>query len=132
MAPSTASKNEATRGPNQAAEMVSDKGMAVRPLEFGSIADISRRSTGRNSRASRPVANAGDYEVAGNWVTIHPAAAKFPVVMKAKANEVYEFRIEGKNLYFSQRRNARGQETQGAATKLRGEMKGCSPRIGGC
>lgn len=62
------------------------------------------------------VANAGTYEVSGNLATIHPIAAKIPVVMKDGANEVYAFRIEDGVLSFTQQRNARGVTVQGAAT----------------
>jgi Lipocalin-like domain len=61
-------------------------------------------------------ANAGTYEVSGNLVTIRPIVAKTPVVMKPGANEVYAFRVEGKMLSFTQRRNARGVTVQSAPT----------------
>ena len=54
------------------------------------------------------LANAGTHEVSGDLITIHPLAAKVPVVMKPGANEVYRFRIEGKTLTLKQVRNARG------------------------
>jgi hypothetical protein len=60
------------------------------------------------------IANTGRFEISGDLVTIRPIAAKFPVVMKAGANEVYAFRVEGNMLYLTQRRNARGVEVQGA------------------
>src|SRR5438552_12959720 len=61
-------------------------------------------------------ANAGTYEVSGNLMTIKPIVAKIPIVMKAGANEVYAFRIEGKTLSFTQQRNARGVTVQNATT----------------
>ncbi len=54
------------------------------------------------------LANAGTYEISGDLITIHPVAAKIPVVMKPGATEVYQFRIEGKTLTLRQVRNARG------------------------
>ncbi len=54
------------------------------------------------------LANAGTYEIAGDLMTIHPIAAKFPVVMKSGATEVYRFHVEGKTLTLQQVRNARG------------------------
>ena len=62
------------------------------------------------------IANAGVYEVAGNLVTIRPIAAKFPVVMKPGAYEVYAFRIDDKTLSLTQQRNVRGP-VQGGATR---------------
>jgi hypothetical protein len=61
-------------------------------------------------------ANAGEYEVSGNVVTIKPIVAKIPVVMKPGANEAYAFRIEGNTLSLTQQRNARGVTVQNAAT----------------
>ena len=52
--------------------------------------------------------NAGSYEIAGNLVTIRPVVAKIPVVMKPGAYEVYEFKIDGRTLSLTQRRNVRG------------------------
>lgn len=83
------------------------------------VADTSKATADELRAVWGPlIANTGEYEVAGDRVTIRPTAAKIPVVMKPGANEVYEFRVEGKNLYFAQRRNARGRATQGAMTKL--------------
>jgi hypothetical protein len=62
--------------------------------------------------------NAGVYEIQGNLVTIRPVVAKFPVVMKPGAYEVYEFRVEGNALTLTQRRNVRGPVSSGATTKL--------------
>jgi hypothetical protein len=61
-------------------------------------------------------ANAGTYEVLGNFVTIRPIVAKIPIVMKPSANEVYVFRVEGNTLSLTQQRNARGVTVQNAAT----------------
>ena len=62
------------------------------------------------------LANAGTYEISGDLMTIHPLVAKIPVVMKAGANEVYRFRIEGKTLTLRQVRNARGIAVGSAPT----------------
>jgi hypothetical protein len=62
------------------------------------------------------LANAGTYEISGDLLTIHPLVAKIPVVMKAGANEVYQFRIEGKTLTLRQVRNARGVAVNSAPT----------------
>jgi hypothetical protein len=62
--------------------------------------------------------NAGSYEIAGNLVTIRPIVAKIPVVMKPGAYEVYEFKIEGKTLTLTQRRNVRGPVENGATRTL--------------
>ena len=64
------------------------------------------------------LANSGVYEVAGNLVTIRPIAAKFPVVMKPGAYEVYSFRIEDKTLTLTQQRNVRGPVERGATRTL--------------
>lgn len=63
------------------------------------------------------LANTGTYEISGDLMTIHPVAAKFPVVMKPGANEVYRFHIEGNTLTLQQVRNARGVEAQGAVVR---------------
>jgi hypothetical protein len=47
-----------------------------------------------------------------------PIVAKFPVVMKAGAYEVYEFHVDGNILPLTQRRNVRGPVANGATTKL--------------
>ena len=62
------------------------------------------------------LANSGTYEVSGDLLTIHPLVAKHPVVMKAGANEVYRFRIEGNTLTLKQVRNARGVSVESAPT----------------
>jgi hypothetical protein len=62
------------------------------------------------------LANAGTYEISGDLITIHPLVAKIPVVMKPGANEVYQFRIEGKTLTLRQVRNARGVAVDSAPT----------------
>jgi hypothetical protein len=62
------------------------------------------------------LANAGTYEISGDLITIHPIVAKSPVVMKSGANEVYQFRIEGKTLTLKQVRNARGVAVVSAPT----------------
>lgn len=62
------------------------------------------------------LANAGTYEISGDLITIHPLVAKIPVVMKPGANEVYQFRIEGKTLTLRQVRNARGVAVASAPT----------------
>jgi len=54
------------------------------------------------------LANAGSYDISGDLITIRPIVATIPVVMKAGANEVYRFHIEGKTLTLQQVRNARG------------------------
>jgi hypothetical protein len=62
------------------------------------------------------LANAGTYEISKDLITIHPLVAKTPVVMKPGANEVYQFRIEGKALTLRQVRNARGVAVDKAPT----------------
>jgi hypothetical protein len=62
------------------------------------------------------LANAGTYDLSGDLLTIRPTVAKFPVVMKAGANELYRFHIEGKTLTLQQVRNARGVTVAQAAT----------------
>lgn len=62
------------------------------------------------------LANAGTYEISGDLLTIRPIAAKFPVVMKTGANEVYRFHVEGKTLTLQQVRNARGVKVAQAPT----------------
>ena len=65
------------------------------------------------------LANAGTYDIAGDLLTIHLIAAKFPVVMKPGANEVYRFHVEGKTLTLQQVREARGVTvTQGSTLKF--------------
>jgi hypothetical protein len=62
------------------------------------------------------LANAGTYDISGDLLTIRPTVAKIPVVMKAGANEVYRFHIEGTALTLQQVRNARGITVAQAAT----------------
>jgi hypothetical protein len=64
------------------------------------------------------LANAGEYEIAGDLLTTRPIVAKIPVVMKPGAFEVYRFRVEGNTRTFTQIRNARGPVERGATTKL--------------
>lgn len=64
------------------------------------------------------IANSGAYTVEGNLVTIHPVVAKFPIVMKPGAYEVYAFDIQGNKLTLTQRRNVRGPVERGSITTL--------------
>jgi hypothetical protein len=81
------------------------------------IADMSKAGADELRAIWGPLlANAGTYEVSGDLITIHPIVAKSPVVMKAGANEVYRFRIEGKTLTLRQVRNARGVAVDSAPT----------------
>ena len=64
------------------------------------------------------IANAGAYTLEGNLLTIRPVVAKFPVVMKAGAYEVYEFEIQTNKLTLTQRRNVRGPVERGSVTTL--------------
>ena len=81
------------------------------------IADTSKATADELRAVWGPlVANAGSYEVSGDLITIHPLVAKIPVVMKAGANEVYRFRIEGSTLALTQVRNARGVAVTSAPT----------------
>jgi hypothetical protein len=64
------------------------------------------------------LANAGVYEISGDLLTIRPAVAKSPVVMKPGAYEVYRFRLDGDGLSLTQVRNSRGPVEQGAIWKL--------------
>jgi hypothetical protein len=67
------------------------------------IADTSKATADELRAIWGPmVANAGKYQVSGNLITIHPVVAKIPVVIKAGANEVYQFRMEGKTLTLRQ------------------------------
>lgn len=63
------------------------------------------------------LANTGTYEISGDLMTIHPVAAKFPVVMKPGGNEVYRFHLEGNTLTLQQVRNARGVEVQSGVVR---------------
>jgi|SRR6185437_926792 len=60
------------------------------------------------------LANSGTYAISGDLITIHPIAAKSPVVMKPGATEVYRFHIEGNTMTLRQVRNARGVMVQSA------------------
>jgi len=83
------------------------------------ITDLSK-ATADDLRAlyGPMVGNAGEYEIAGNQVTIRPVVAKIPVVMKPGAYEVYEFKVENNNLTLTQRRNVRGPVERGAVWTL--------------
>jgi hypothetical protein len=81
------------------------------------IAEIGKATADELRTVFGPLlANTGTYDVSGDLITIHPIAAKFPVVMKPGANEVYRFRIEGTMLTLQQVRNARGVSVESAAT----------------
>ena len=81
------------------------------------LVDISKATADELRAIWGPLlANAGSYEIAGDLMTIHPLVAKFPVVMKPGATEVYQFRIEGKTLTLRQVRNARGVAVDSAPT----------------
>ena len=89
--------------------------MMAASAERPDLVDMNAATADQLRAVFGPVAaNSGTYDVAGDLVTIHPIAAKFPVVMKPGATEVYAFRIEGNTLYFTQRRNARGVDVQNA------------------
>ena len=78
------------------------------------IADVSKATADEvRSQYGPMMGNAGVYEIAGNMVTIRPVVAKFPVVMKPGAYEVYEFKIENNILTLTQRRNVRGPVERG-------------------
>lgn len=82
------------------------------------IADTNRASADELRALWGPmIANSGTYEVSGDRITIHPIAAKIPVVMKPGATEVYQFRIEGKTLTLKQVRNARGVTVDSAPVR---------------
>ena len=81
------------------------------------VADTSKATADELRAMWGPLlANAGTYEISGDLITIHPLVAKIPVVMKAGANEVYQFRVEGKTLTLRQVRNARGVTVSSAPT----------------
>ena len=91
--------------------------MTLAATDRPDIADTSKATADELRAVWGPlIANAGTYEVAGDLITIHPMVAKIPVVMKAGANEVYRFRIEGKTLTLKQVRNARGVAMDSAPT----------------
>src|ERR1044071_19909 len=91
--------------------------MVLAATDRPDIADMSKATADELRAIWGPLlANAGTYEVSGDLITIHPLVAKFPVVMKPGANEVYRFRIEGKTLTLRQVRNARGVSVDSAPT----------------
>lgn len=63
------------------------------------------------------LANSGTYDISGDLITIHPIAAKSPVVMKPGATEVYRFHIDGKTMTLQQVRNARGVMVENAEVR---------------
>ncbi len=81
------------------------------------IADVSKASAD-DMRAlwNGWVANTGTYERSGDLVTIHPAGAKNPVVMKPGSTEVYRATVDTSTLSWTQQRNARGVAVANAPT----------------
>ena len=94
--------------------------MMAASTERPDIVDLSKATADEMRALYGPMSgNAGTYEIDGNAVTIRPIVAKFPVVMKPGANEVYGFRIEDNVLSLTQQRNARGVVVQnGNTTRL--------------
>ena len=94
--------------------------MMAASTERPDIADLSKATADEMRALYGPMSgNAGTYEFDGSAVTIHPIVAKFPVVMKPGANEVYGVRIEDNVLVLTQQRNARGVVVQnGNTTRL--------------
>ena len=91
--------------------------MVLAATDRPDIADMSKATADELRAIWGPLlANAGTYEVSGDLITIHPLVAKIPVVMKPGANDVYQFRIEGKTLTLKQVRNARGVAVESAPT----------------
>jgi hypothetical protein len=91
--------------------------MVLAATDRPDIADTSKATADELRAIWGPLlANAGTYEISGGLITIHPLVAKVPVVMKPGANEVYQFRIEGKTLTLRQVRNARGVAVDSAPT----------------
>jgi len=83
--------------------------MLLAPLDRPDLADTNTATADDLRTQWGPIlANSGSYEISGDLITIHPLVAKIPVVMKPGANEVYQFKIEGKTLTLKQVRNARG------------------------
>lgn len=83
--------------------------MVMAATDRADIADTNKATADELRAYWGPLlANAGTYDIAGDLLTIHPIAAKFPVVMRAGANEVCRFHVEGKTLTLQQVRNARG------------------------
>jgi hypothetical protein len=92
--------------------------MLLAPIDRPDLADTSQATADELRVQWGPMlANAGSYEISGDLITIHPIVAKIPVVMKPGANEVYQFRIEGKTLTLKQVRNARGVTVDSAPTR---------------
>jgi hypothetical protein len=91
--------------------------MVLAATDRPDIADTSKATADELRAIWGPLlANAGTYEISGDLITIYPLVAKIPVVMKSGANEVYQFRIEGKTLTLRQVRNARGVAVGSAPT----------------
>jgi len=82
------------------------------------IADLNKATADEMRALYGPLAaNAGVYEIDGSAITIRPVVAKFPVVMKPGANEVYGFRIEDNVLFLTQQRNALGVVVPNGTTR---------------
>ncbi|HEX6465561.1 MAG TPA: hypothetical protein VFZ98_13960 [Vicinamibacterales bacterium] len=93
--------------------------MMAASTERPEITDLSKATADEVRALYGPmIGNAGVYEISGNQVTIRPVVAKIPVVMKAGAYEVYEFKIEGNSLTLTQRRNVRGPVERGTVWTL--------------
>src|SRR5262245_57711285 len=93
--------------------------MMAASTERPDITDLSNATADQLRALYGPmVGNAGVYEIAGNQVTIRPVVAKIPIVMKPGAYEVYEFKVEDKNLTLTQRRNVRGPVERGTVWTL--------------
>jgi hypothetical protein len=91
--------------------------MVLAAIDRPDVTDTSKATADELRAIWGPLlANAGTYDVSGDLITIHPLVAKIPVVMKPGANEVYQFRIEGKTLTLRQVRNARGMAIESAPT----------------
>jgi hypothetical protein len=91
--------------------------MVLAATDRPDISDASKATADELRAIWGPLlANAGTYEISGDLITIHPLVAKIPVVMKPGANEVYQFRIDGKTLTLRQVRNARGVAVGSAPT----------------
>jgi hypothetical protein len=91
--------------------------MTLAATDRPDIADTNKATADELRAIFGPMlANAGTYEIAGDLITIHPLAAKIPVVMKSGATEVYRFQIEGETLTLRQVRNARGVAVDAAPT----------------
>ncbi|HVW08571.1 MAG TPA: lipocalin-like domain-containing protein [Bryobacteraceae bacterium] len=82
------------------------------------LADTSKATADELQAMWGPMlANTGTYEISGDLITIHPVAAKFPVVMKPGNTEVYRFHVEGNTLTLQQVRNARGIAIESGAVR---------------